>query len=402
MKNKPKLMMLGAGLFQVAAIKKAVELGYHVISVDNRPTNIGHRYSHESVNISTVDAEAVLRVAADYKINGIYTMASDVALPTIASVAEALSLTGPAKDQVDVLINKTRFRSIQANLDIYAPQFLEVRDIDLTISGWTGGPAIVKPSFSSGSRGIAMLERVGAVSRPFIEKALEYSNNYCACLEEYINGEDYSVEGFILNREVRYAFVSKKYSQDFAVIGHEFPNDLSSKVNGDMVDQIQKVVNAGMISDGPFDADFRVGDDRVVLLELTPRLGGNGLPVLVEAVYGVSLIEISLRHAMREFDESADIGYPKEVVPHFSLLLYSDYTGIVESMAPISSVMSKLSKLVELCINLQPGQKVEKFMHGGHVFGYSIIRNSEHADLYSLATQVNSALSIKVNEGRVH
>jgi biotin carboxylase len=397
-KKKPKLMILGAGVFQLAAIKKAVDLGYHVITVDNIPTNIGHRYSHESLNISTVDADAVLRVASDYKIDGIYTMASDIALPTMARVVESLSLSGPSDSHVKALINKNRFRSLQASLDIYAPQFMDVRDIDLAINDWTGGPAIIKPAFSSGSRGVVMLEVVNADSRPYIEKALEYSNNNHACLEEYVEGEDYSVEGFILNNNVRYAFVSKKYTQGFAVIGHKLPSDLSIELYNEIVEQIQKVVNSGIISDGPFDADFRVGEGRVVLLELTPRLGGNGLPVLVEAAYGVSLIEISLRHAMQELNEVADVGLAAKIVPHASLLFYSDSTGTVESMAPSSSIKSNLSNLVDLCVNLQPGQKVERFVHGGNVFGYSIITITENEDIGSLAKRVNSALSIKVNE----
>ena len=44
-----KLMVLGAGPFQTPGIRKAAELGHYVISVDDRPENIGHQFSHTSI-----------------------------------------------------------------------------------------------------------------------------------------------------------------------------------------------------------------------------------------------------------------------------------------------------------------------------------------------------------------
>ena len=52
-----KLMMLGAGPFQMPGIRKAVALGHYVISVDDRPENIGHKFSHQYLNCSTIERE---------------------------------------------------------------------------------------------------------------------------------------------------------------------------------------------------------------------------------------------------------------------------------------------------------------------------------------------------------
>lgn len=74
-----KLMILGAGVSQLDAIRKAVELGFYVITVDYLPDNIGHKFSHQFVNCSTVDKEGILKIARDLSIDGIVTFASDVA-----------------------------------------------------------------------------------------------------------------------------------------------------------------------------------------------------------------------------------------------------------------------------------------------------------------------------------
>jgi len=82
MKRK-RLLVLGAGLFQLSGIRKAVKRGYEVITLDNNPSNIGHNYSHRSINCSTTDRDRVLRHAERLRVDGICTFSSDAAIPSL-------------------------------------------------------------------------------------------------------------------------------------------------------------------------------------------------------------------------------------------------------------------------------------------------------------------------------
>ena len=96
-----KILMLGGNFLQMTAIKRAKELGYYVISVDYLPNNPGHKYSDEYHNISTIDKEAVLKLAREKQIDGILSYASDVSAPTAAYVAEKLNLPlGTVKSRI--------------------------------------------------------------------------------------------------------------------------------------------------------------------------------------------------------------------------------------------------------------------------------------------------------------
>ena len=108
-----KLMMLGAGANQLPLIKRAVELGLHVITVDYLPDNVGHKYSHQFVNCSTVDCAGVLAVAERLEIDGIVTLASDAAVPTIAYVTSSMGLNGASSPIAKILTNKAQFRQFQ-------------------------------------------------------------------------------------------------------------------------------------------------------------------------------------------------------------------------------------------------------------------------------------------------
>lgn len=76
MKQK-KLMLLGGIRYLLPVIKAAHEKGYYVITCDNLPDNIAHKYSDEYVNVSIVDKEAVLAVAKEKKIDGIMSFGVD-------------------------------------------------------------------------------------------------------------------------------------------------------------------------------------------------------------------------------------------------------------------------------------------------------------------------------------
>ena len=55
-----RIMFLGAGLMQIPAIVYAKEQGHYVITVDYLPSNPGHRYGDEYVNLSIAERDAVL------------------------------------------------------------------------------------------------------------------------------------------------------------------------------------------------------------------------------------------------------------------------------------------------------------------------------------------------------
>ena len=57
---KKKLLLLGGIRYLLPVIKKAHELGAHVITADYLPDNIAHGYSDEYVNVSIMDKESVL------------------------------------------------------------------------------------------------------------------------------------------------------------------------------------------------------------------------------------------------------------------------------------------------------------------------------------------------------
>ena len=61
-----KLLVIGASILQLPAIKLAKELGYYVGVIDYDPNAIGIPYADEYFNVSTIDIDGVTKTAAEF------------------------------------------------------------------------------------------------------------------------------------------------------------------------------------------------------------------------------------------------------------------------------------------------------------------------------------------------
>lgn len=398
MGHKKTIMILGGGIFQLEAIRTSVKLGYHVISVDYLPDNIGHKYSHEYLNLSTTDHVAIMKAARQKSIDGIFTMASDVALPTLGFVSNSLGLIGPSLEVIRTLTRKDHFRRLQKQLNLESPFIEVVNESSQDILESRDIPLMIKPAVSSGSRGVVKVTQGAKDLKQRIHEACTFSFDGRACIEEYVSGTDICVEGFIVDERIQFSCFTLKQMRGFAVLGHEIPLNLDAQKKSEMLNQAKTVFEGIGYKSGPFDADFRVSGDRVVLLEITPRLGGNGVPVLCNHATGHNLIEQSIKHSMGEMDEGLDKQLITCATPSVSILLYSEKSGVVSSFNRLKNLNELFDEKLNVVFALQKGQKLSRFRHGGHVFGYCVMSRPPEYTFDCIAEKLLSVMNLKLEE----
>ncbi len=88
------IAVIGASYLQLPLVQKAKEMGLRVICFAWAEGAVCKEVADKFYPISIVDKEAILQVCQEEKIDGICTIASDVAAPTVAYVAEQMNLTG--------------------------------------------------------------------------------------------------------------------------------------------------------------------------------------------------------------------------------------------------------------------------------------------------------------------
>lgn len=391
-----RLMVLGAGSGQLPIIRKAVELGLFVITVDYLPDNVGHKFSHHYVNCSTVEKEGVLEAAKALGIDGIVTFASDVATPTVGFVAEQLRLPGSPASAAQTMSNKAKFRAFQREHGVNCPGFVtgeRVEDIAEQIATLSP-PLMFKPVDTSGSRGISRVDEINhdrcAVA---FEYAQRYSRSGTVCVEEYVDGIDISGDGFLLNGQL-HAVITQKHKSGFIPIGHSLPTNTSPENQQRVFAQVTANCHAVGHMDGPLDFDVRVSPDRTTVLEMSPRLGGNGIPMIIERATGVDLITTTLRFAL---GEEPELPSKLQVIRRCGSWLFgSDRAGRLVGISTEKELRAAVPQVFDYLVNYQIGDEVPQFIHSGNSLGHVLFDCPPQSSYREIVGRLQSALQLKV------
>ena len=171
-----KLMILGASILQLPAIKKAKEMGLLPVVVDMNPDAVGFRENDILKEvISTIDIPAVVAAARKHRVDGVMTLASDMPMRSVAAVARELGIVGISDETAIKATDKGEMRKALSACGVPIPKFFVASckdDYDRIISFFTK-PFIVKPADNSGSRGVVKIN--DPKDRCATDEAYEYS-----------------------------------------------------------------------------------------------------------------------------------------------------------------------------------------------------------------------------------
>ena len=173
---KKKIMILGASILQLPAIKKAKEMGLLPIVVDMNPRAVG--FSEGNILkevISTIDIPAVVDAAKRHRVDGVMTLASDMPMRCVAAVAKELGIVGISDETAIKATDKGEMRKALAAHNVPIPKFHVVsskQEFDEIVPLFTT-PFIVKPADNSGSRGVIRLS--DSSDKAAVDSAYEYS-----------------------------------------------------------------------------------------------------------------------------------------------------------------------------------------------------------------------------------
>lgn len=105
-----RVMVIAGGTWQVPLIKKVKSLGYEVVNSNLYEDSIGFKYADFTGVMDVRDKEKNLALAKEYKIDAVLTDQSDIAVPTVAYVAEQMGCPGIGHEMAELFTNKFKMR----------------------------------------------------------------------------------------------------------------------------------------------------------------------------------------------------------------------------------------------------------------------------------------------------
>jgi biotin carboxylase len=391
-----RLLVLGAGPFQLRGICKAKELGHEVITLDYLPDNVGHKYSHACVICSTTDREGVLKAAMELSIDGICTFSSDVAIPTVGYVCEFLGLPGVSVNAAEIMAAKDRFRAFLAREGLSHPRFTSGTMLDDIIGDFCRlcPPVLFKPIDTSGSRGVI---RIDNFTEDTVEHAFNYAKSFSrsgrVCVEEFINGVEVGGDGILIDGRFAFIAITHKHLNGYVVTGHSLPTNINDTEQAHVIKQLENCCRALGYFNGPLNFDVIVGSDRVIVLEMSARNGGNGLPAVIQRSIGVDVEQSAIHMAL---------GMKPDLTSHVkprgsgSLVFGHPDSGVLRHISSRDSIMAEIPEVFDLYLTVEPGDLVAPFEHNGNMLGYALFDCKDSKAYNDIAQRITDTLSIVV------
>jgi biotin carboxylase len=301
-----KILIIGAGTLQVPAIIEAKKMGYYVATFDLDNNAPGFKLADESYVISTIDIEAAVSKAREIRPDGVMTLASDMPLRTVAAIAKELSLKAISEETAYFATNKARMREKLQENGVPIPKFYIADDLttfEKSVGEFKGERFIVKPADNSGSRGVHLCDDITDIYNIY-KYSKRYSRSGEVLIEEYMEGQEVSVETFAINGNVYVIAITDKLTTKapyFVEMGHSQPSRFDI-INQDKISNIAiQSVKALGIMNGPSHVEVMVTRDGPKIVELGARLGGDNITThLVPISTGVNLVESTIKQALGE------------------------------------------------------------------------------------------------------
>jgi biotin carboxylase len=392
------LLVLGASLYQIPVIHAARKLGYRIVTSDNKSDNPGHAIADVAYNVSTTDREAVHAVARSESVDGVVAPCTDVAVPTAAYVADKLGLPGPPLRCAEIACDKIAFRQFLAHNGLPVPDFMQVRaDWNPDPVMLDGRPWIIKPDRSSGTKGISVVTCKDEACRK-LTAALEFSQTGTAVIERFIEGRQGTCEGIMNDGHVAAALITDRQTAPLptpATCGHRVPTKLPQDRKDEILAAITHVWKLLNYTDGPFDCDFVTTDEQVLLIEMTPRLGGNSLSDLISTAVEFDLPTYCARHACGEAPAVHDFRAPR---PTAIVILGVPCNGTLTYDSNELSVLEKEPWVKSIAMDKLPGKFVEAFIDGRRRVGQAIVTGTDLIDLNNRVDELKQRLRHRVIE----
>ena len=318
---------------QGPAIRAAKELGCEVIAVDGNPNAVCAKEADKFFPIDLKDIPALIDLAKSLKENGlhgVFTAATDFSV-SVAAVAESCSLPGHSLEAARRASDKVLMRECFEKHGVPSPKFTHIfkNEIDKALQILKQKaipfPITVKPADNMGARGCRLVYSQDEL-RPALEDAVNFSRSGKAIAEEFIDGEEFSLEALVINGEIFLNALADRhifFPPYFVEMGHTIPSIKSKEECDELIRVFFLGIKALGLTNGAAKGDIflrkadpkKNGKRTACVGEIAARLSGgymSGWTVPYSSGFNVTkaAVKIALGEPVDEL--------PKDEAAHFS------------------------------------------------------------------------------------
>nr|WP_281261216.1 ATP-grasp domain-containing protein [Desmospora activa] len=240
------------------------------------------------------------------EISGI-TTTSDFYLETVAALAQRWGFPGNTPETVRICRNKAETRRVLQQADVPQPKYMIIQSGNWPEVLPVDFPCIVKPADDSGSNGVFMCRNQDEVKNQ-AARLLEITHNIrgqptvqTVLIEEYIEGQEYSVEMLTYKGESVCIGITEKKTVGipyFIESRHMFPAPLNKAKKEELEKVVRTALKAVGFDNGPSHTEVKWTKNGCQVIEMNARLAGGMIPQAIQLATGIDLLQEQIRIAV--------------------------------------------------------------------------------------------------------
>lgn len=402
-----KVLILGANSGQIPFMNICKNKGAEVVAVSIKGDYLGFEVADRYYYCDISDKEGVLEIAEKEKADAVLTDQTDVSVPTAAYVAEKMGLKGIGYETALKFSDKYIMRCEAEKAGIGVPAFGQASDYDeaVQVVSKMNYPIMVKPTNSSGSRGVHKVNCLAEL-KDAVEESISYSGNGRAIIEEFIAGKEYIVDGFAIDYnyintdlgikeyfDKPNMYISKMCMFSSAVL-------VSDEKEKKVLEANRKLVKSLHLKFGITHGEYIYceKDQRVYLVEIAARGGGVYLSSdLTPLACGLNTNEMLIDYVLNDtkYDvETLEMDKKVSAWRCFELC-----PGVIKSISGVEET-KKIPGVYKVCLgSLFAGKEVLELINDTRKHGPILVCGSSREECYAALEKVQRTLKIET-EGK--
>lgn len=393
-----KAVIIGASEEALHTIEKAHAYGLWVTALDGNPTAAGLQAADKGLVVDISDEKAAIEAVRSENADFVLTVPIGRYLTTVGAVNDALGLPGISRKTAVLCTDKFLFHQKLQEQNLRLCRCYSVgegkdkRENDESAAKIIKGemplcyPAILKPRFGSGSRGIHMIGNKGE-----LKAALNEVKGEAYVLEECAQGEEYGVDGAVIQDSFHMVLLRKKENTPpparqavgyFSVL----PKD---PFWHQVYEYLKKVASCLELKECLFHADIIRREEGPFVIELSARPSGHNLHNLFTPLCtGIDMAEEYIRYRMG-FSCHFEAENTKQMMIHYfdmqgKITQVPDKYQIEQAMAETEAV------LVCWECRIREGEELSPVCDGHSVMGrgYFVLAGKDQKELLWQAEKI--------------
>jgi biotin carboxylase len=391
-------VLTGGSRSQLGLLEQARALGHEVCVVDGSPDAPLLAEADHRIVRSFADVGGVL---GDLESQGIEpvavaTMGSDQAVLPTAQLAERLDLPGLPVETARTVADKRRMRAAFERRKVRCPKGREATSFEEAEQAFhqLGAPVVVKPVDGSAQRGVTEVRAENELADA-VDRALAASRTGALVLEQYLDGDEFTVNGFLLDREYFPMSVTRRLLHPTPPLGvciaHRYPSLLRNEEP--LFELALKASLAVGLETGPSYVQVRMRDGQPWAIEVGARLGGGKDAELAKLVTGFDAVRANVLWVLGELsrddlqpgERAAAVGQVRFVVAEPGRIVRLD-------TAPALA----LEGVHEAGWYWREGMTLPPMTSGAERLGYLLLSAADEDELDPLTERALAALEIEI------